>query len=180
MIGIRGLFERINNPDEIITELKSFYDADVQTMRSKIAVEFPKIIMEDPEPVSKVHRVHFLKTAWFRYAAAIIILFGVGAYLWNSNKNEESLVQHTERVQEKNDIAPGSTRAVLTLADGSKIVLDSVINGKLSEQNGSIVIKKEDGRLVYEVRDHVWNNKQSVTYNTMSTPRGGAVPVNTS
>ncbi len=28
-----------------------------------------------------MHRVHFLRTAWFRYAAAIIFIIGVGAYL---------------------------------------------------------------------------------------------------
>src|SRR5687768_4899128 len=28
-----------------------------------------------------VHRVHFLKTAWFRYAAAIIIVLGISTYL---------------------------------------------------------------------------------------------------
>ncbi len=82
-------------------------------------------------------------------------------------------MQHTEPIQENNDIAPGSTRAVLTLADGSTIILDSVTNGRISEQNGSIVIKKEDGQLEYQMLDQVRNNKHAVTYNTMTTPRGG-------
>ncbi len=29
------------------------------------------------------HRVHFFKTAWFRWAAAIIILFGIGTYIFS-------------------------------------------------------------------------------------------------
>src|SRR5689334_11221592 len=34
-----------------------------------------------------VHRIHFLKTAWFRYAAAVLIIFGSVAYLWINTRN---------------------------------------------------------------------------------------------
>ncbi len=31
---------------------------------------------------SRVHRVHFLKTVWFRVAVAILIFTGISTYLW--------------------------------------------------------------------------------------------------
>ncbi len=35
--------------------------------------------------ISPIHRVHFLRTAWFRVAVAILIILGIGTYLWNQN-----------------------------------------------------------------------------------------------
>src|SRR6187551_3432940 len=37
---------------------------------------------QEEEVVQPVHRIHFLRTAWFRYAAAIILLVGVGVTGW--------------------------------------------------------------------------------------------------
>ncbi len=120
----------------------------------------------DSKPVTQpVHRVHFLKTVWFRYAAAIIILFGVGAYLWTDNKKN---TQQPVVAQQTIDIAPGKDGAILTLADGSQVVLDSLGNGVIALQNGSQAVIK-NGELVYDVTG---KSTGDVTYNTMSTPKG--------
>lgn len=115
-----------------------------------------------------VHRVHFLKTSWFKYAATIIILFGIGAYLWNTQNDSRTIIQ-TKPVPVKKDILPGGQKAILTLADGRTIVLDSAVNGQLAVENGSEVIKK-DGQVIYGAGQF---NNTSVTFNTMSTPKGG-------
>ena len=114
------------------------------------------------------HRVHFLKTAWFKYAAAIIILFGIGAYLWNKQNDSRTITQ-TKPVPIEKDILPGGQKAMLTLADGRTIVLDSAANGQLAVENGSEVIKK-DGQVIYGAGQL---NHIDVTFNTMSTPKGG-------
>ena len=131
-----------------------------------------------------VHRIHFLKTAWFRYAAAGIIVIAIGAYLWNIQQKEKPSVTQTSPVPVQNDVAPGGNRATLTLADGSKIVLDSAANGKLADQ-GTSVIEKKDGQVVYLEsspstfekggRSDLPRNadRRGISYNTMSTPRGG-------
>lgn len=51
------------------------------------------------------------------YAASVIILFGVGIIAWNvfSERGEKTSVVHTV-LQE--DIAPGSSRAILVLESG--------------------------------------------------------------
>ncbi len=68
---------------------------------------------EEGNPV--VHRVHFLKTAWFRYAAAIPVLLGVGliAYFWNFHPKNASDVTINTPVAAK-DILPGGNKVVLT------------------------------------------------------------------
>ncbi len=57
-------------------------------------------------------------------------------YFWNQriNKKEETLVGRNNVII--NDVVPGSKKAVLTLADGSTINLDSAANGQLTIQSG--------------------------------------------
>jgi transmembrane sensor len=77
------------------------------------------------------------------------------------------------------DIAPGSNKAVLTLADGTKISLTDVENGQLATQSGIVVTKNANGQLVYTVNNTVQGNLSAdVSYNTISTPRGGQYQIN--
>jgi len=78
-----------------------------------------------------------------------------------------------------NDVNPGSTKAVLTLADGRKIILDSVQKGALAEQAGISVSKTADGKLVYTLTDKpVDQQNDDLTYNTLETPNGGEYQLN--
>lgn len=118
-----------------------------------------------------VHRVHFLRTAWFRYAAAILIIFGIGSYLYITNQSEKpSVTQQSNPSPVKNDVAPGGNKATLTLADGKKIVLDSAKSGEIAAQSGAVVVKNDEGKIEYKARG---DKGVSIAYNTMSTPRGG-------
>ncbi len=101
-------------------------------------------------------------------AAASIILFLAAAsslfILKKSNKNNIAATKTMQPVPQ--DIPPGKTGAVLTLSDGSKIVLDS-LQGSVGLQGNSQVTNK-NGLLSYSVK----NNSSEVAYNTMSTPVG--------
>lgn len=69
-------------------------------------------------------------------------------------------------------IKPGSNKALLTLANGSRIVLNDAKNGKLTMQSGTQVVKAKGGLLIYKGQ-----NKRpdlaSSAMNTITTPRGG-------
>jgi transmembrane sensor len=121
-----------------------------------------------------VHRIHFLKTAWFRYAAAILILFGIGTYLYIINQKEKpSVTATTNPVPVQNDVAPGGNRATLTLADGSKIILDSASDGIIAKQ-GNVTIEKNQNKIIYpSLREGLGVGSNAVANNTMTTPRGG-------
>jgi ferric-dicitrate binding protein FerR (iron transport regulator) len=73
--------------------------------------------------------------------------------------------------QYKTDIQPGGNKALLTLADGSTIILDSAQNGALSTQGNIRIIKLDDGQLTYNRSGARSSSK--VLYNTISTPNGG-------
>ncbi len=106
---------------------------------------------------------------------AAILLIGIGVYIWNSSLNDkrsqENIVQTNST---KKDIAPGGEKAVLTLADGSTINLDSAANGQLAMQGNVKVIKLSNGELRYQIPGQVLNDKNDrAVFNTMSTPKGG-------
>jgi transmembrane sensor len=84
----------------------------------------------------------------------------------------------------KNDIAPGGNKAVLTLANGSTIVLDSAQDGTLAQQGTTKIIKLNGGALAYhaatdsrgqttEQTTGQTGSTEQAGYNTIATPRGG-------
>jgi ferric-dicitrate binding protein FerR (iron transport regulator) len=102
-------------------------------------------------------------------AAAIIVLAGAGTYLLMNRKPENTTAGTSNNV--KQDVMPGGNKAVLTLADGSTIVLDSARNGSIAQQGNANVIKQEDGQLIYRQGENA--GEKPLAYNTLATPRGG-------
>ncbi|HSV09487.1 MAG TPA: FecR family protein [Hanamia sp.] len=112
------------------------------------------------------------KRTWnIQYAAAAVIfcMLSVSVYFLFKPK-EESQISKTENIHsEKNDVVPGKNKAILTLANGSSIILDSAANGTLTTQGNSKILKL-NGMLSYNT---LKNKSSEVVYNTISTPRGG-------
>lgn len=120
---------------------------------------------------SQVQRKRQVVALWRRVAvaAAILVLLGAGTYLWVIRTHENNTVALT---QLQTDVLPGGNRAVLTLADGKTIILDSAANGQLVQQGKTNVIKSGDGQLVYDAKERT-TGQSLLTYNTLATPRGG-------
>lgn len=103
---------------------------------------------------------------WIWVAASILLVVVAGVYLWNTNNTKPD--QRITTIAVKEDMPPGGEGAILTLSDGKQVVLDSLGNGLVAQQNGSDVLL-ENGKLLYDAKVQT---TQSLTYNTMSTPRG--------
>lgn len=109
-------------------------------------------------------RISFQKRlAWV--AASLIVVVGIGVYFWTTNRNT---IQSPTTAIITEEIQPGKEGAILTLADGRQVVLDSLGNGIIAQQNGSAVLIK-NGELAYDVKDKF---QAEVVYNTMHTPKG--------
>lgn len=117
-------------------------------------------------PAAVVHRVHFLRRGWLRYAAAIIVIMGVASWLWWSNQSPAKQVIPQDTVAVPPEVAPGTTGAVLTLASGKQIILDTLDKGIVAKENGTEIELKE-GTVSYNAAKY-----QAVGMNTMTTPRG--------
>src|SRR6185295_13408999 len=114
------------------------------------------------------------KMKWLRVAAAIIILISMSAYVLTqitvNRKANDEVVKVEPLAVVNNDILPGGDKAILTLANGSQIILDSAANGVVAQQGKTEVMKLANGQLVYKGAGGPAND---VLYNTMATPRGG-------
>lgn len=114
-----------------------------------------------------------------RAAAILLIVFSVGAYLIFSSKSDKPAIAATSQpqVEIKKPIVPGGNKAMLTLADGSLIVLDSASNGMLSRQGNSKIHKLQNGQIAYNTDTRDQAEKAAILYNTITTPRGGQYQV---
>ena len=112
-----------------------------------------------------IQRVHFLRRGGWA-AASVILLLSAGAYLWTHFTKDSP--PSTTTIAGNPHIAPGKNGAILTLADGSQVVLDSLGNGLVATQNGARVLLKAGG-LTYAPTEA---GNSEVTYNTITTPKG--------
>lgn len=120
------------------------------------------------------------KNSWLKYSVAAAVIIGLISMVWvfavRDRKGKEVVVADTKTKQTIQDIAPGGNKAILTLEDGSTIVLEDKGNGVIAAQGQMTVNKTQDGELVYKA-DHAGKTKSEadgpVKYNTISTPRGG-------
>jgi ferric-dicitrate binding protein FerR (iron transport regulator) len=131
-----------------------------------------KITNEVPELNAPVVRQHKNKYVWFRIAAAAAVLIAIliGGWLFFANGFKKGNSQ--QPVAETKDISPGGNRAILTLSDGSTVVLDSAQRGVLAHQGKTRISKKQEGEVVYNA-NHSAGSEEPLTYNTITTPRGG-------
>lgn len=104
---------------------------------------------------AKVRRLPPVRRWWV--AASIIGLLSVGAYFFLNKEPARGVAASTE-------ILPGKDGAILTLADGSQILLDTIHNGVVARQGGTIARIVND-TLMYE------GTGSEAVYNIMSTPR---------
>lgn len=109
----------------------------------------------------------------YRMAASIAVIVAVGLFAWFQyntvhQRNENRLVQVKEF--EKNDVLPGTNKAILTFDDGSKVILDTSKNGNIAKQGATNILKPEKGQLVYQATE---TPNARPMYNTITTPKGG-------
>ena len=124
-------------------------------------------IMERMQPSQPaVHGVHFLKR--YRWAAAALLLLAATAVLFTMrNTNHQDITGKGRQPSPVYDAAPGKNGALLTLADGSTVLLDSAGNGTVATQGNTKVVLN-NGQLSYEPE----KGSTAIAFNTMTTPRG--------
>jgi hypothetical protein len=128
-----------------------------------------------PLPVAGKNNIVKLYAGWMKIAAAVLIFVSVGFYFVHRQKMgavKNEVANTTAR------IVPGSNKAILTLATGKSIVLDSAANGALANLGKSQVNKVGDGKLVYDVLPNATHaGVNAVLYNTLTIPPGGQYQV---
>jgi len=123
-------------------------------------------------------RANQTKSKIYRYtsAAILFIVLSIGLLFLTKKLTKHPSIAD-QLVKTGKDFIPGGNKAILTLADGTKISLTDAINGKISQQAQITITKTEDGQIIYSVDDQVSANSEAIgkqqLLNTIATPRGG-------
>lgn len=115
--------------------------------------------------------VRRLLVRWSAVAASIIVCI---ALIWWFRLPTRSNAKAVAAVT-GGDVAPGGNKAILTLANGTQIILDSRQDGRIARQ-GSTTVLKFNGVISYSReagRTSAEGDANTLLYNTITTPRGG-------
>lgn len=155
----KAVYDEVLSGTWPVADLKYYnsisYDEQWEKVQQKItAANLPPV--ETP--------VRSLRFWWA--AASVVVLILAGWWIWS--QQQHSAVPQQEK-QMLADIAPGKQGAVLTLADGSEVLLDSLGNGIVADQQGTSAVMS-GGSLTYSKNRNT--NANAVIYNAVTTPRG--------
>jgi ferric-dicitrate binding protein FerR (iron transport regulator) len=100
-------------------------------------------------------------------AASLLLLLASGAAYFYLQPAKTAPILPVQPVVKARDVQPGTNKAMLTLADGSVVTLDTL--GRQELVQGNTAVRQRNGLLQYENRGQ--DNVNS--YNTLTTPKGG-------
>lgn len=169
----KELFDWItDNPDQSpihahVQQLVEQYDRNDLVPAVEWESLYERILDKREKPV--VHRVNRTGRNWFRIAAAAAVLAIITTtaivLLTNNKKPDQTLANSNKHLS--NDAIPAKEGAILTLANGRQVVLDSMGNGIVTTQ-GKTTVLISNGQLVY----NAGTTESEILYNTMTTPKG--------
>ncbi len=187
-------FQWYNSGQEKDIYIPKDYAENDHELKKRIFAEINQNI-SDP-----VYSKSYSVQRWFAAAAIIVAVLAAGLYFRSGTKEIQYVVtdkviskpivsspskevSHVSEIENKqsvvvNDIKAGENKAILTLGDGSKIILDDAKNGILANQGGNSVLKAAEGEIIYsflnEIKDPLNEDQQApLIYNTIETPKGG-------
>jgi transmembrane sensor len=182
---LQELFACIAQPENRLV-LEELMDAEYEGLEPVAGAQEPdwEHMFEQavlPKREKQVNVSQVKRLLWMRAAAAAIVVLAIGvAGYWFINRiTKNEVAKNDQQVKPTAaDIMPGSNKAVLTLADGTVITLDSAANGNLAQQGNSQIIKTKNGGLVYEKTARnstgpLTTDNSPLTYNMLVIPRGG-------
>ncbi|MSP08238.1 MAG: DUF4974 domain-containing protein [Chitinophagaceae bacterium] len=143
-----------------------------QTINDNDVVIFTdSMLKEFREKVGQgVKIIPFYRQPIFRMVAAASVLFVIffGTYFYVTKPSSKTLVNQS--IVKKDVMAPSSSKATITLANGQIVALDGISSGTLVASQGAVnVMKTEDGQIVYK------GTSKQIAYNTLYNPRGSKV-----
>lgn len=136
---------------------------------------FKDIIKQKPVQTIPIKRHSLLQLQWLRIAAVftVIILISTAIYYMRTSPKKEGSSK-TNLVLTEDDVKPPQgNKAMITLANGSTIPLESLNKGLLARQGGVTVVKLADGKIAYQQEDG--KIVSEMQFNTLYNPKGSKV-----
>ena len=102
-------------------------------------------------------------------AASVLVILSVGLYRYYGPSGAGTAPVAVQPA----GIGPGGEKAMLTLADGTQIELNSAGSGEIATQPGISIRKTSNGQLTYTIHGQLNNRDAVPAINAISTPVGG-------
>lgn len=155
-------FQRMTDVQQQVAEL-----ADYQVGENEKKAAWQELQQKMERTGRKVFDI-----SWQKYlgAAAILAIAIVGLYIWSHNRIA-AIPDASVEAPPKADLPPGHFGAVLTLAGGKTILLDSTVPGELARQGSTKLVKTAAGEVIYTTGNVP--NLDKAVLNTLVTPRAG-------
>jgi transmembrane sensor len=158
------LYEELMNEETLGHDLDELHAINTEAALQKLSGQlFHSAPIEIEQP----------RKLW-RYWAAAVLVLSAGATIWYlSNSKQEQASARVVRHVAQQPITGASHQTILTLTDGSSIVLDSISNGLLAEDGKIQITKLKDGQLQYlPTAGKHGAGATGKGFNTLSTGRG--------
>ncbi len=161
-------------------QLNQEWDEQVLGVKQQLEEKMLERLERSVHQLKEQARPKVIRFFTLRNAAAAAIIFAIvsaGGYYY-SQRSAKPSVTANQQEPVRHDVDPGQNKAILTLENGTKLLLDSARVGTIAKK-GSISIKKaRDGQLIYSAQqDNAAVPRGQVSYNPISTPRGGQYQV---
>ena len=160
---LEAYFDFFNHEDDV-WDMFSSEEKDILHRKMKADI-LSKIEGEEED------NVHHIWSMLFKIAIVLIFCSLGGYFLIRTKTQNQALYQQP--------VQPGN-KAILTLANGKKIVLDDSKEEVLNQENGITINKGENGELIYSIKkpnEDLIDQKLGFTNNTIETPFGGQYQV---
>jgi transmembrane sensor len=177
------LYDYFQRKRNVITDMVKMRKSEIAKLRGK--PDFDNALDEyysksreasgHPSPV-----VRRIRWSYIRLVAAVSLIFVIGLGIWKYGSFSKDASKRNLVIAKAGDLLPGGDKAILTLSDGKKIVLDKTAKGQIASQGIVNVIKNDSASVSYSKQP--LNHKPSrrseeEQFNVIETPRGGQYQV---
>jgi transmembrane sensor len=143
-----------------------------QALMAKIEAALDQWDTQVPEVQEAESPTRVIKI-WRKLAVAAVVagLIGLGVWFLIKDRSvEKPAIAETKALDVE---APKITKAVIILADGRRVPIDSITSGMLAVQHDVKVVKNERGEIVYD--PSAAQTQHDIAYNTLYNPKGSEV-----
>jgi transmembrane sensor len=161
----REVYEQLHDPAQLRAML-----AASRTLGEHMPEELQRLYAKiNPVPKLQPAKRTIRKSIYYIAGTAAAALIAVSTLLLLINHTSKTNEEQLRAAAVTNEIAPGGSKATITLSNGQIITLDSAGSGLLARQ-GQVQVQLAKGQVDYQAEK---SSAAEGAYNTMTTPRGG-------
>jgi transmembrane sensor len=153
-------YEKISDSEELMARLAQLRRIKSRMTRDRGRLE--EILVGNEQRIGTRHWIGIRKMIGI---AASLIVISPLVYLTQYRRPHSQ----PESVTLTKDIAPGEDKAILTLANGQQVILDSANKGTIAQQAGIQVVNLGNGQIQYQGTSEI---SAPLSFNTLTTARG--------